>query len=182
MSESLVLNAAGLPVSVVSWQRAISLYFAEKAVILAEYEDQLIRSLHFTMHIPAVIQCVKSHYRPKFFVRELPFSRRNVYIRDRGMCMYCGKKVSLSSFTFDHVVPRCYGGASVWTNVVVSCMRCNSRKGGRQPEEAGLTLLRKPFAPRLDRAAPANLVSRMIGEIPHESWEDYIYWNVILES
>jgi hypothetical protein len=61
-------------------------------------------------------------------------------------------------------------------------MRCNSRKGGRQPEEAGLTLLRKPFAPRLDRAAPANLVSRMIGEIPHESWEDYIYWNVILES
>jgi hypothetical protein len=42
-------------------------------------------------------------------------------------------------------------------------------------------LLRKPFAPRLDKAAPAHLVSKIAAEIPHQTWSDYIYWNVILE-
>jgi 5-methylcytosine-specific restriction endonuclease McrA len=160
----------------------VSLYFAEKAIILAEYDNKPLRSPSFSMRAPAVIQCTHSLYRPKKFVRVLPFSRRNVYIRDNGMCMYCGKKVSLSNFTFDHVMPRCLGGLSEWDNVVVSCMRCNSRKGGKTPDKAGLSLIRKPFAPRLDKAAPAGLVSRLAGEIPHESWEDYIYWNIILEK
>ncbi len=182
MPDSLVLNAGGLPVSVVSWQRAVTLYFAEKAIILAEYEDGLIRSIHFSMRVPAVIQCVKSHYQPRRFVRVLPFSRRNVYIRDGGMCMYCGKNVGISSFTFDHVVPRRAGGKSEWTNVVVSCMRCNSKKGGKRLEKSGLTLIRNPYAPRLDKAAPANLASRLLGQIPHQSWEDYIYWNVGLQQ
>lgn len=182
MLESLVLNAGGLPVSVVSWQRAVSLFFAEKAIVLAEYDDHLIRSPHFSMKMPAVVQCVKSHYQPRRFVRVLPFSRRNVYVRDGGICMYCGKKVGISSFTFDHVVPRCAGGRSEWANVVVSCMKCNSKKGGKRLEKSGLTLIRAPFAPRLDKAAPANLASRLVGQIPHESWDDYIYWNVILQK
>jgi len=181
MMESLVLNAAGIPVSIVTWQRAISLYCARKAVVLAEYEDALIKSVTRSFKVPAVIQCVRTHYMPKDFVRVLPFSRRNVYIRDQGRCMYCWKKVSLSNFTFDHVIPRCKGGISEWTNVVVSCMRCNSRKGGKTPDKVGMKLIRLPFAPQLDKAAPANLVSRIASEIPHESWEDYIYWNVILE-
>ena len=182
MHDSLVLNAAGIPVGVVSWQRAVTLYFAEKALILSTYEDSVIRSVSLAMPTPAVIQCMRSHYMPRRFVRVLPFSRRNVYIRDKGRCLYCGRKVGLSSFTFDHVRPRWRGGKSEWTNVVVSCMRCNSRKGGKTLERSGLRLLRRPFAPRLDKAAPANLVSRVAAEIPHESWEDYIYWNVILEE
>ncbi|MBD3343531.1 MAG: HNH endonuclease [Chitinivibrionales bacterium] len=182
MLESLVLNTAGIPVSIVSWQRAVTLYYAEKAIILAEYEDKLIHSISFSIKAPAVIQCLKTDYMPRRFVRILPFSRRNVYIRDNGHCMYCGKKVSLANFTFDHVIPKCRGGKSTWTNVVVSCMRCNTRKGGRYVSASGMTLLRNPFAPQLDKAAPANLVSRVAAEIPHESWEDYIYWNIILED
>ncbi len=181
MLESLVLNSAGLPVSIVAWQRAVRLYVMDKAVILAEYEDRIARSTSTTLRVPAVVQCVRTHYMPKDFIKVLPFSRRNVYLRDKGHCMYCGKKVTLSNFTFDHVIPRCEGGKSEWTNVVVCCMSCNSKKGGRIPSRAGMTLINKPFAPRLDKAAPANLVSRVAAEIPHESWEDYIYWNVILD-
>ncbi|MBD3320322.1 MAG: HNH endonuclease [Chitinivibrionales bacterium] len=182
MMESLVLNAAGIPVSIVSWQRAVTLYYAEKAIILSEYENKILHSIRFSIRAPAVIQCLKTHYMPRRFVRVLPFSRRNVYIRDNGQCMYCGKKVSLANFTFDHVIPKCQGGKSEWNNVVVSCMRCNSRKGGRSVSHSGMNLLRHPFAPQLDKAAPANLVSRIAAEIPHESWEDYIYWNIILEE
>ncbi|MBD3418680.1 MAG: HNH endonuclease [Chitinivibrionales bacterium] len=182
MLESLVLNAAGIPVSIVSWQRAISLYFAEKAIILSEYENGLIHSPSMEMKAPAVVQCIQTHYMPRKFVRVLPFSRKNVFLRDKGECCYCNKQVTLANFTFDHVVPKCMGGRSEWANVVVSCMRCNSKKGGKTPERAGMKLIRKPFAPRLDKAAPANLVSRTVSKIPHESWEDYIYWNIILDG
>jgi 5-methylcytosine-specific restriction endonuclease McrA len=182
MLESLVLNAAAIPVSIVPWQRAMRLFLAEKAVVLAEYEDTLIRSAQLVLRAPAVIQCVKTQYMPKDFVKTLPFSRRNVYVRDRGHCMYSGKRVTLANFTFDHVIPRCRGGKSEWTNVVVCCIACNARKGGRIPSRAGMTLIRHPFAPRLDKAAPARLVSRIASEIPHESWEDYIYWNLILDE
>jgi 5-methylcytosine-specific restriction endonuclease McrA len=182
MAESLVLNSAGIPVSIVSWQRAITLYFMEKAVILAEYKDQPVRSINFSMFIPAVIQCIQSNYMPKRFVRTLPFSRRNVYVRDNGSCVYCGRKVSLANFTFDHVIPQSKGGKTTWNNVVVCCMRCNNKKGNKTPAQARMFPIKKPCAPRLDKAAPANLVSKVAAEIPHESWEDYIYWNVILEE
>lgn len=182
MDSTLVLNKGGIPVSVVSWQRAVALICAERAIALENYKRDLHSSGgRIVMSMPSVIQCTDSDFVPKRFTSTLPFSRKNVYIRDGGRCMYCGKKVGLSSFTFDHVKPRCAGGESCWTNVVVSCMRCNSKKGSRHLERSGLNLIRKPYAPRLDKAAPSHLVSKIAGEIPHESWSDYVYWNIILE-
>ncbi|MBU1722977.1 MAG: HNH endonuclease, partial [Gammaproteobacteria bacterium] len=35
----------------------------------------------------------------------------------------------------------------VWTNVVTACKHCNSRKGGRTPEQARMPLLAIPFQP-----------------------------------
>jgi 5-methylcytosine-specific restriction endonuclease McrA len=40
----------------------------------------------------------------------------------------------------DHVVPRCQGGLSTWANLVACCQKCNSTKGGRTPEQAGMQL------------------------------------------
>lgn len=180
--DSLVLNAATIPVSIVSWQRAVTLIFAEKAVAVANYDDQLRSSSGFTMPKPSVIQCTGSDFMPKRFTRELPFSRRNVYIRDKGCCMYCGKKVSLANFTFDHIHPRCLGGLSSWLNVVVSCLKCNTKKGGKALKKSGMSLIHQPYVPKLDKAAPAHLVSKIAAEIPHETWMDFIYWSVILDA
>jgi len=180
MFDSLVLNAAGLPVTVVSWQRAVSLYFAEKAIVLAEYDNKPLRSPNFTMRAPAVIQCTHSLYRPKRFVRELPFSRRNVYMRDNGMCMYCGKRVSLSSFTFDHVIPRSRGGRTSWDNIVAACSPCNLRKGGRMAMDIGMQPHHRPHRPttfqlqEMGRRFPPNHL--------HDTWLDYLYWDVELEQ
>ena len=48
----------------------------------------------------------------------------------------------------DHVVPRCKGGATSWTNVVACCNPCNNRKGFstlRQIEASyGMRLLTGP--------------------------------------
>jgi len=196
MMESLVLNSFAIPVSVIPIKRAITLVATKKAIALANYENTIIRSSGIVIHdsilmrsknslismaVPSVIQCVHSNYMPKKYVNVLPFSRQNVYIRDGGCCMYCGRKVSISNFTFDHVIPRCDGGKTTWDNIVISCMKCNAQKGRRSVNNYKRALIRKPFAPRLDKAAPAHLVSKIAAEIPHKTWIDYIYWNVILE-
>lgn len=60
-----------------------------------------------------------------------------VYERDGMACRYCRSTDDLS---IDHVVPRCQGGTDESDNLVVACRRCNSRKGGRTPEQAGMEL------------------------------------------
>lgn len=72
------------------------------------------------------------------------YSKRGVLHRDNQSCAYCSGHAT----TVDHVVPRCQGGRSVWENVVASCFDCNSRKGGRTPAQAGMTLRVRPVAPR----------------------------------
>ena len=194
-TKTLVLNKAGTPVSIVPVKRAINLVSSNRAVVMAVYENTLIRSsgsmgymegmamstnMVISMPIPSVIQCTKSDYIPKKYTSILPFTRQNVYIRDRATCMYCGKKVSLSNFSFDHVVPRSHGGRTQWTNIVVACTRCNSLKGNKPVGKFKEPII-KPYAPRLNRAAPTQMVSRLATEIPHKSWTDFIYWSIILE-
>jgi 5-methylcytosine-specific restriction endonuclease McrA len=178
--ESLVLNNGGTPVSIVPCMRAVRLIIAEKAIALENYPDVSIHSANIAMPIPSVIQCMHSSYVPRKYVSILPFSRKNVYIRDKGRCMYCGKKVGLSAMTFDHVVPKCKGGLSEWTNVVISCIKCNGAKGNKSVHKFKKPII-EPYAPRLSKAAPAYLASKLATEIPVKTWQDYVYWSVILE-
>ena len=46
-----------------------------------------------------------------------------------------------------HVTPKSRGGRDVWENLVAACVPCNNRKGNHTPEEARMTLRRKPFRP-----------------------------------
>lgn len=67
-----------------------------------------------------------------------------VRARDADRCRYCGTHVvwkdrrSEAGATYDHVNPF---GPNVLANVVVACRGCNSRKGQRTPEQAGMPLL-----------------------------------------
>lgn len=178
MIESLALNMAGIPMDIISWRKAITLWSLGRAVIVAEYEDKIVRSPRFSMRIPSIIQCLDIKVMPRNFTNCLPFNRRNIYSRDHGKCVYCGQKVTLSSFTIDHVHPRCAGGETSWENVVTSCMTCNNRKGSKRLKPAELKMLERPYAPRLTKAAPRNLVNKLSFKLPHESWTDYIYWQI----
>lgn len=63
--------------------------------------------------------------------------------RDGDSCRYCGQDVNWKDrrgprgATYDHVIPR---GGNTFENVVVACRRCNSSKGARTPEQAGVLL------------------------------------------
>lgn len=72
------------------------------------------------------------------------WSRRHYDVvrrRDGNKCRYCG---STDRLTVDHVIPRVMGGSDCATNLVVACRSCNSSKGGRTPDQAGMRLLGVP--------------------------------------
>jgi len=76
-----------------------------------------------------------------------PLSNRTLFQRDNHLCLYCGNRFRHRVLSRDHVTPISQGGQNQWTNVVTACTRCNNRKAGRTPEQAGMELLAIPFSP-----------------------------------
>lgn len=65
----------------------------------------------------------------------------DIWERDGSECQYCGARKHLS---IDHIIPESQGGTLVKTNLVTACKTCNSRKGPRTPEQAGMTIINDP--------------------------------------
>lgn len=89
----------------------------------------------------------RSHAHPRSFDPSPALTNAALFARDRSLCLYCGKEYSRHALTRDHVVPISKGGKDVWENVVCACFHCNSRKGGRTPQQASMPLLAVPFRP-----------------------------------
>ena len=70
-----------------------------------------------------------------------------LFARDRHLCGYCGERFMTRELSRDHVKPVARGGRDSWTNTVTACRRCNTRKGSRSPEQAGMPLLYVPYVP-----------------------------------
>ena len=94
------------------------------------------------------IIAVKRSSRHKTGQRTIPpLTNRELFLRDAHLCMYCGHQFREYELTRDHVVPFSRGGRDRWSNVVTACRSCNTRKGNRKPEEAGMPLLAVPYVP-----------------------------------
>jgi 5-methylcytosine-specific restriction endonuclease McrA len=140
MGRALVLNASHQPLAVVTARRAVVLVLKEKAEVVVS-NGMIFRSERYEIEAPSVLRLryfVKVPYRA-----QAPLTRRAVFARDAWSCQYCGAPAE----NLDHIVPRSRGGEHSWENVVAACRRCNSRKENRRLEDAGLRLLRRPFAP-----------------------------------
>ena len=173
---TLVLNQGYEPVRVVNWQRAITMVYLEKAMVLNNYPVQ-IHSAHSAHDVPAVIWLRRNVMwlgrKAKRPPPDVKFTRFYVYARDGWKCQYCGEQFPASVLTFDHVIPRAQGGRTTWKNIVTACGPCNQQKGDRTPKQAGMTLLRKPREPRW---LPALLVKSLSEKSIPEQWHDYIGW------
>ncbi len=178
--ETLVLSAGYEPVARVHWQRAVALLFQGKVEIVEEYEDQEIRSVTFSIKMPSVVRFLRAVRGKK---KAIKFSRENVYARDGAKCQYCLKKVERNEVTYDHVRPRSQGGTTVWENVVICCVDCNQKKGGRTPEQAKMKLHSLPVKPK---KLPEIRVTVVWRKGMPESWRtwlrDFQYWNGELEG
>ncbi|RVU36643.1 HNH endonuclease [Hwanghaeella grinnelliae] len=176
---ALVLNAdfrplSYFPLSTWTWQDAVKAVISDRVSVLSEYETE-VHSPSFTMALPSVI-ALRDYIRPS---RQPAFTRFNVFLRDKLTCQYCGTGFNAQDLTFDHVVPRSQGGRTTWENVVTACSPCNLRKGGRTPVQANMPLRRAVRPPTTfllqenGRSFPPNFL--------HESWNDYLYWDMELE-
>ncbi|MGI6368235.1 MAG: HNH endonuclease [Anaerolineae bacterium] len=166
MTAVLVLNATYEPISIVSQRRAVVLLLKNKAEIVEAAKERL-RAARLSLPVPLVIRLVYYVRVPHRSVT--PLTRRAVYLRDEGTCQYCGQPLARHEMTVDHVLPRIRGGVTDWENVVCACQRCNTRKGSRTPEEAGMPLRRSPYRPRYSSVVLASYVQI------HDSWSPYIY-------
>lgn len=59
------------------------------------------------------------------------FDRLALWVRDRGSCHLCGRRVSAIDFSLDHLIPIARGGATSEWNLAVAHIRCNQRRGTR---------------------------------------------------
>lgn len=179
--ETLVLNASYEPVARVPWQRAITLLFSGKVEVVEEYDNRTVRSVSFELKMPSVVRFLRYLKRRKPVVR---FSRENVYARDEGRCQYCRRPVTRAEATYDHVVPRAQGGHTCWENIVISCVGCNQRKGGRTPEQARMALTKPPVKPsRLPDVLKITFTFQKGMPDSWKSWlRDLTYWHGSLDE
>ena len=61
--------------------------------------------------------------------------RRDIYVRDKGICGICGKFVPPDSFTIDHIVPISKGGTYEYSNLQCCCRKCNQLKADALPDD-----------------------------------------------
>ncbi|MCO5571801.1 hypothetical protein L7F22_025549 [Adiantum nelumboides] len=143
-----------IPINVVCWRRALCLEVLEKADVL-EYYDQVISSPSKPFAIPAVLRITDYLHKPIHSKVKLTLNRKNIFLRDRFRCQYCGDHDNL---TLDHVIPVSRGGEWTWQNLVTACTDCNSKKGNKTLEESKMQLLRAAKEPRdLDgQSLPSN--------------------------
>ncbi|MDY6785278.1 MAG: HNH endonuclease [Cyanobacteriota bacterium] len=145
LSQSVVVFSKNyLPVSRVNIRRAVILLVAGKAepVDFFAREPWEVRSPNLIFKVPPHIRLTTNGAERIWKVP--PVNRREVLRRDLHRCQYCGSQKKL---TLDHVIPRSKGGKHRWDNIATACESCNSKKGDRTPQQAGMTLLRRPQAP-----------------------------------
>lgn len=162
----LVLNRYWQPVHSCTARRAIKLLWLGRAQVVAGqpgsgyslydldawlessadggHPGLRLRCARGGFDIPEVIALTGYDRVPRKMVR---LNRRNVFVRDGFTCQYCARVFPERDLNLDHVRPRNAGGKMTWDNIVTSCIRCNSRKGCKLPEEANMHPLRKPQAP-----------------------------------
>ena len=161
MSQTLVLNATYEPLGVVTDRRALILVLNQRASIV-EDSDVVLHYAGGEMVLPAVIRLTKFVKIP--YRHAIPLSRRAVFARDGGKCVYCGAAAT----SIDHVIPRSRGGAHQWENVVAACHKCNHQKADRMLKEIGWKLRSLP-------REPAGAAWRILGTgRSNERWSAYL--------
>jgi 5-methylcytosine-specific restriction endonuclease McrA len=141
MGQSLVLNATFEPLCVVADRRALVMVLTHKALALESSATQM-HSATLTLDLPSVVRLTRFVRVP--FRTHVPLTRRAVFARDGGHCVYCGAPAT----SLDHVVPRSRGGGHDWENVVASCRRCNHVKADRSVHDLGWRMRSAPFRPQ----------------------------------
>lgn len=198
-AHSLVLNADYRPISVIppshiTWQESFKAVWTQSLDIVETYSGLTVRTPCKEFEVPSVL---RSRVYVKRHLREVQFSKSNVFMRDHYMCQYCGRpgigvelsdsgvavtgmvtmrngiKVSVRpgrDLTYDHYKPRSRGGRTNWENIVTACRPCNNKKGNGNR----MRPMKEPRRPTYEELA--SFMRRQPIIVPSESWIPYLEW------
>ena len=171
----LVLNASYEPINICGARRALVLVL--KGVARTEEEHgHILHAARMRIALPSVIRLLEYRRIPH---QTRALSRKNILLRDRNSCQYCGVVLPAGELTLDHVMPRSRGGLSTWENLVACCHPCNRRKGSQLLHElAGIRLLREP---RPFSLHTSRHIMRMIGHSDLK-WRKYLYYETTVQQ
>jgi 5-methylcytosine-specific restriction endonuclease McrA len=200
-SSVLMLNRLYMAVRVISAKRALTLLYREQVEVVSvengayssydfdswvevsqakqrfePHKHDWVSTVRFQVAVPRVVRLLGYDRLPRAQVK---LNRRNLFARDRNRCQYCGKKFATTDLSIDHIIPRSQGGKNTWENIVCACIRCNTRKGGRTPEQAGMKLIQPAIKPRR-----SPVLTIKLSDSRYSSWKqflDFAYWNVELK-
>lgn len=164
--KTLLLNASYEVLAFIPERKAFKLLCKEKVEVISTWSDVINWGTEKINH-PSILR-LKNHVKRNYFNSN--FSRKALVKRDKSSCQYCGKKLTASQITIDHVTPKAQGGITSFINCVVCCHVCNNKKADRTPEQAKMVLLKKPTHPSF--AAHYNVADPQ--EYWHHDWDDFL--------
>jgi 5-methylcytosine-specific restriction endonuclease McrA len=127
--------------------------------------DAVIHTAKLTIRVPTVIVAQNYAKMPQL---EKHVSNKAIRERDESRCQVTGRVLSRTEGNVDHLLPRSRGGKDTFENMVWMDKKINSVKNNKTLEEAGLTLIRKPFKPK---PLPASATIR---ELKHRDWKFFL--------
>ncbi|MFC2082122.1 HNH endonuclease [Bacteroidota bacterium] len=160
----MLLNQSYEPLTICNVKKAIILIFLGKAELVTDNSHKSLRTVSKIFPWPSVIR-LNAYIRLPY--KKIIITRKNILKRDRHRCAYCGR--GDLPLTLDHIIPKSRGGEDNWENLVSACLPCNNKKGDRTPEEAGMLLKIKPYAPN-----HITFIRNAVGRID-ENWKPYLF-------
>jgi len=178
----LVLNIDNTPFDIWNWQKTMTKLFGNSVNPIYNSDGTIIK------HDKVIRDGKGNHYDlPAIVVLKeyigthnqmAPYTKMNIYARDKGMCQYCGKETNPSNRSIDHVIPRAHWNPRRYTfklssfeNVVTCCRSCNLKKRNRTPQQASMQLICKPG--KITRAQAYKNKLSMLTHMP-ELWKPYL--------
>ncbi len=175
---SLVLNAdytplSYYPLSLWPWQTAIKAVFLERVDIVASY-DRCVHSVSLDMQIPSVI-ALRQYVQPERVSRLHPLQP----VPARPLLLPVLRQRAAPDLR-----PRRaragWAGKTTWENILTACAPCNMKKGGRTPKQAHMHPLVEPIRPTHWQLQQHG--KRFPPDYLHETWRDWLYWDIELEA
>jgi len=119
--DTLVLNAAWMPITVIPWHKAITLWCKGKVDIVDNY-DRIVHSPSTSMNVPSVVRYMGKHKGKSKIIK---YSKSMIYKRDRGRCFVKGTKIlmangsqkSIEKIKIDDLVIDAYGNPQKVINI-----------------------------------------------------------------
>ena len=166
MERVIVLNYDYSFLNVVSPEKAFS-YISRGKVIVEKVAEKVFTTAEESFKIPIVIRF--AYMIRQVYKRKVPWSKRNICIRDDYTCAYCGIKAK--KMTVDHVIPKAHGGKNTFENTVCSCKACNNKKGDKFCKDIGMYPSHRRVQPTISEFMKKWYKQFNVDEIIKSIWE-----------